>query len=48
MIYKGLDNEEANFLSFVAERQAVEDAVRWRKEIEEVTAYRVSLCSLLT
>ena len=42
MIYKGLDNEEANFLNLVTERQAVEDAARWHQEREEVTAYRVS------
>lgn len=44
MIYKGLDNEEANFLNFVAEQQAVGDAAKWHQEVEEVTAYRVSVC----
>ncbi len=42
MIYKGLDDEEAGFLTMVAQKQADQDADTIRREIEEVTEYRVS------
>ena len=41
MIYKGLDDDESGFPSFVAKRQAEHDADVIRNEIEEVSAYRV-------
>ena len=42
MIYKGLDEEEASFLTSVAQRQAEHEATLIRRETEEVHAYRVS------
>ena len=42
MIYKGLDDDESGFLTFVAKRQADHDADVIQNEIEEVSAYRVS------
>ena len=41
MIYKGLNDEEAGFLQFVADRQAEHEAEVIKEEIEEVSAYRV-------
>ena len=41
MIYKGLDDDEAGFLQFVAVRQAERDAEDKRKELEELSDYRV-------
>ena len=43
MIYKGLDDEEAQFLHFVMQREAEQASQRWEEEVKEVTAYRVSL-----
>lgn len=42
MIYKGLDDEEAQFLHFVMQREAEQASQRWEEEVKEVTAYRVS------
>lgn len=42
MIYKGLNDEEATFLQFVAEKQSQLDAEKKQAEREEVLAYRVS------
>lgn len=42
MIYKGLDDEESGFLTFVAQRKAEQEADVIRNEIKEVVAYRVS------
>ena len=42
MIYKGLDDDESGFLTFVAQRKAEHEADVIRSEISEVAAYRVS------
>ena len=42
MIYKGLDEEEAGFLNQVVNRQAELQVHNMRREIEEVSEYRVS------
>ena len=42
MIYKGLDEEEAGFLTLVADKQAQMDAQAKQRETEEVSEYRVS------
>ena len=47
MIYKGLDDEEAQFLHFVMQREAEQASQRWEEEIKEVTAYRVSFFIVL-
>ena len=41
MIYKGLDDEESVFLTFVADRKAEHEDELIKEEIEEVSAYRV-------
>lgn len=41
MIYKGLNDEEAVFLQFVAEKQAKLDAEKKDEETQELLAYRV-------
>lgn len=49
MIYKGLDDEEASFLTDVAKRQAEHENEIIRRERDEVREYRVSrLCSHVT
>lgn len=48
MIYKGLDEEEAGFLTMVAQRQAQEQEDSVRREMAEVNEYRVSLFQILT
>lgn len=45
MIYKGLDDEEASFLTFVAQRQADQETEMIRREIEEVHSFRVRIIS---
>jgi hypothetical protein len=42
MIYKGLDEDEAGFLTLVAQKQAEVEAGIKRRETEEVSDYRVS------
>lgn len=42
MIYKGLDDEEASFLTFIAQRQADQETEVIKREIEEVHLFRVS------
>ena len=42
MIYKGLDDEEASFLTLVAKKQAEQQDEIVRREMEEVSEYRVS------
>ena len=44
MIYKGLDDDEASFLTFVANRQADQEDQLIRQEIEEIHEFRVSEC----
>ena len=41
MIYKGLDDEEATFLQFVAEKKAQLDTEQKQAENEEILAFRV-------
>ena len=41
MIYKGLDDEEATFLQFVADKQAQLDAEQKQAENKEILAFRV-------
>ena len=41
MIYKGLDDEEASFLTFIAQRQADQETEMIKREIEEVHSFRV-------
>ena len=41
MIYKGLDDEEASFLTFIAQRQADQKTEMIKREIEEVHSFRV-------
>ncbi len=42
MIYKGLDDEEAGFLTMVAQQQADRQALVRQQEKEEIVAFRVS------
>ena len=42
MVYKGLDEDEAGFLNMVSSRQAQLEADVLRREIQEVSEYRVS------
>ncbi len=42
MIYKGLDDEEAGFLTLVAKKKAEKLADITRREREELSEYRVS------
>lgn len=42
MIYKGLNEEDASFLSTVAKKQAELDAKRFDNESEELQEFRVS------
>lgn len=46
MIYKGLDDEEAQFLHFVMQREAEQASQRWEEEVKEVTAYRDAVAKL--
>eukprot|EP00731_Ephydatia_muelleri_P018767 Em0011g807a len=46
MIYKGLDDEEAQFLHFVMQREAEQASQRWEEEVKEVTAYREAVAKL--
>ena len=46
MIYKGLDDEEASFLTFVAQRQADQETEMIKREIEEVHTFRVRIVKL--
>ena len=48
MIYKGLDDEEASFLTFVAQRQADQETEMIKREIEEVHSFRVRLFKTVT
>ena len=41
MIYKGLNDEDASFLGFVAKKQAEIDQKRFDDESEELQEYRV-------
>ena len=41
MIYKGLDDEEATFLQFVAEKKAQLDTEQKQAENKEILAFRV-------
>ena len=41
MIYKGLDEEEAGFLTYVAQQQAQHNTMVRRQEKEEVLAFQV-------
>ena len=42
MIYKGLDDEEAGFLTFVAQQQADHKALVRKQEKKELSEFRVS------
>ena len=42
MIYKGLNEDDANFLSDVAHKQAEMDGKRFELESEEIAEFRVS------
>ena len=44
MIYKGLNEEDATFLGFVAKKQAEIDQKRFDDESEELQEYRVGTC----
>ena len=44
MIYKGLDDEEAHFLTFIAQRRADQETEMIKREIEEVHSFRVMFC----
>ena len=46
MIYKGLDDEEASFLTFIAQRQADQETEMIKREIEEVHSFRVRYLKL--
>ena len=46
MIYKGLDDDEAGFLNFVAQRQADNEADAIQREMKEVSEYRVSTITI--
>ena len=46
MIYKGLNEEDASFLSTVAKEQAKIDAKRFDDESEELKEYRVSFSNI--
>ena len=42
MIYQGLDNDEANFLNFVHQRQAELEEKQYMEEIQQVKDFRIS------
>ena len=48
MIYKGLNQEDAEFLGMVSQKQAEIDDKRYNEESEEMHNYRVSfLCCFI-
>ena len=42
MIYKGLNDDESDFLAFVAKKQAELDKKRFDEESEELKGFRIS------
>lgn len=47
MIYKGLNDEDASFLGFVAKKQSEIDQKRFDDESEELQEYRVRYAMLI-
>jgi N-terminal domain of NEFA-interacting nuclear protein NIP30. len=47
MIYKGLNQEDAEFLGMVSQKQAEIDDKRYNEESEEIQNYRASVLFLI-